>query len=96
MGDRRNAADAIGRLGGPCVQCAACDQMLFEHEAYYMRRLWLGKNGTPPPAVEATKGEHVLQYACSLTCAGQLEERAFIEAKRLVLGYALWIDDAHL
>jgi len=79
--------DALGRLGGPVVECGECFTKIMEHEAFRLRRLWIDKE-----AGSQTRAERLFYYACSRECA----ERKKAWADTLGGDSTLWIDDAHL
>jgi hypothetical protein len=83
--------EALGRLGGPVVECAACSKKVLEHESFYLRRLWIDKE-----ADSRTKAERIMFYACSRECAGRLETNVRDAAREHEWDSALWIDDSHV
>ena len=91
--------EALGRLGGPVVECGSCWKKILEPQAFYLRRLWISVNN------EEQRSERVMFFACSRECAVQLEAKARVamEADEQFRRHdqtrgdsAVWIDDSHL
>lgn len=80
--------DALGRLGGPTVECGCCFAKVIETQALYLRRLWIDRESG-----SRTHGIRLLYCACSLTCAEKLEADALARLHSDPdLDSALWID----